>query len=321
VPDIDAALVVAIAFAAGVSIQALARLSRVPAIVVLLAAGALLGPEGLGWVRPSALGDGLFVLVDFAVAIILFEGALNLDVARLRREERVIRRLITVGALLTLAGGAIAARVWLAWPWPLAALFGSLVVVTGPTVVGPLVRSLRLRPRLQTVLEAEGVFIDPVGALLAVLVLQVILAADASEAAAGMRDLAARLVAGLALGAAGGFGIGFLLRLTRLVRGLENVLVLAFVTLLFHIGEHFLSQSGLLAVTVAGVIVGNFRNPVIDDLREFKDQLTLLLIGTIFVLLAADIGLTEVRALGWSGVAVVVSLISGEDFRDKAPLS
>jgi NhaP-type Na+/H+ or K+/H+ antiporter len=172
VPDIDAALVVAIAFAAGVSIQALARLSRVPAIVVLLAAGALLGPEGLGWVRPSALGDGLFVLVDFAVAIILFEGALNLDVARLRREERVIRRLITVGALLTLAGGAIAARVWLAWPWPLAALFGSLVVVTGPTVVGPLVRSLRLRPRLQTVLEAEGVFIDPVGALLAVLVLR-----------------------------------------------------------------------------------------------------------------------------------------------------
>ena len=284
-------------------------MARVPAIVLLLAAGAALGPEGLGWVRPAALGDGLFVLVDFAVAVILFEGALNLDLARLRREERVIRHLVTTGALVTLAGAALAARFWLSWSWELATLFGALVVVTGPTVVGPLVRNLRLRPRLQTVLEAEGVFIDPIGALLAVLVLQVTLAADASEAAVGMRDLAARLVAGLTLGFAGGFALGFLLRLTRLVHGLENILVLALVTLLFHVGEHVFSQSGLIAVTAAGVIVGNFENPVIEDLREFKDQLTLLLIGTIFVLLAADIGLAEVQALGWNGLAVVGTLI------------
>ena len=305
----DPALIVAIALAAGVSIQVLARAAGVPAIVLLLAAGAALGPAGLALVDPSALGEGLFVLVDFAVAIILFEGALNLDLARLRREERVIRRLVTVGALVTLAGAALAARVWLDWPWALAALFGSLVVVTGPTVVGPLVRHLRLRARLQTVLEAEGVFIDPIGAVLAVLVLQITLATDAAEAAAGMADLAARLATGVALGVAGGFAMAGLLRLARLVRGFENVLVLAWVTLLFHLGEHALSQSGLIAVTVAGVIVGNFQNPVIDDLREFKDQLTLLLIGTIFVLLAADVGLREVQELGWSGVAVVASLI------------
>lgn len=181
--------------------------------------------------------------------------------------------------------------------------------MTGPTVVGPLVRNPRLRPRLQTVLEAEGVFIDPIGALLAVLVLQITLAADASQAAAGMRDLAARLAFGLGLGVAGGFGLAYLLRLTRLVHGLENILVLGLVTLRFHVGEHVLSQTGLIAVTAAGVVVGNFESRVVDDLREFKDQLTLLLIGTIFVLLAADVGLNEVRALGWNGLGVVLTLI------------
>ena len=307
--DASAALVVALALVAGVSVQCVAKLVRVPAIVLLLAAGAALGPDGIGWVRPAALGDGLFVLVDFAVAIILFEGALNLDLKRLRREERVIRLLVTTGAVITFAGATLAARLWLAWPWALATLFGALVVVTGPTVVGPLVRNLRLRPRLQTVLEAEGVFIDPIGALLAVLVLQVTLATDASQAAAGMRDLAVRLVAGLAIGAAGGFILTLFLRFPKLVRGLENILVLAFVTLVFHLGEHVLSQSGLIAVTAAGVIVGNFENPVIDDLREFKDQLTLLLIGAIFILLAADVRMAEVRALGWQGLAVVGTLI------------
>ncbi len=307
--DASAALVVAVALVAGVSVQMVAKLVRIPAIVLLLGAGAALGPTGLGWVRPAALGDGLFILVDFAVAIILFEGALNLDLARLRREERVIRLLVTIGALITFVGGTFAARLWLAWPWPLATLFGALVVVTGPTVVGPLVRNLRLRPRLQTVLEAEGVFIDPIGALLAVLMLQLILATDASQAAAGMSDLAVRLVAGLAIGVVGGFALMLLLRISKLVRGFENILVLAFVTLVFHLGEHVLSQTGLIAVTAAGVIVGNFENPVIDDLREFKDQLTLLLIGTIFILLAADVGIAELQALGWEGAAVVVTLI------------
>ena len=230
--ETDAALVVAIALASGILIQCLAQAVRVPAIVLLLAAGVGLGPDGLGWVRPGELGEGLFLLVDFAVAVILFEGALNLDITRLRREEQVIRRLVTSGALVTLLGGTLAARLWLAWDWPVAVLFGALVVVTGPTVVGPLVRNLRLRPRLQTVLEAEGVFIDPIGAFLAVLVMQVTLATNAAEAAAGMADLASRLLTGAALGAVGGFVMIGLLRLRSFVHGLENVLVLALVFLL-----------------------------------------------------------------------------------------
>jgi NhaP-type Na+/H+ or K+/H+ antiporter len=147
------ALTVAIALAGGMAIQLVARTIRVPAIILLLGAGLLMGPQGLGWVQPTELGDGLFVVVDFAVAIILFEGALNLKVQRLRREERVIRQLITTGAIVTLVGGALAAHLWLGWPWMQAILFGSLVVVTGPTVVGPLVRDLRLQPRLQRLLS------------------------------------------------------------------------------------------------------------------------------------------------------------------------
>jgi NhaP-type Na+/H+ or K+/H+ antiporter len=305
----DVALIVAIALAGGVLIQCFAQAIRIPAIILLIGAGVGLGPDGLGWVRPSELGDGLFLLVDFAVAVILFEGALNLDITRLRREERVIRRLITTGSLITLLGGTLAARLWLGWAWPLAFLFGALVVVTGPTVVGPLVRNLRLQPRLQTTLEAEGVFIDPIGAFLAVLVMQVMLATDAAQAAVGMWDMASRLMAGTALGVVGGFVILGLLRLRSFVHGLENVLVLAMVVLFFFVGENALSQSGLLVVTVAGVIVGNFGTAVDDNLREFKDQLTLLFIGAIFILLAADVRMAGVMALGWPGVAVLGTLM------------
>ena len=303
------ALTVALALAAGVAIQCVARSIRVPAIVLLLATGIVVGPTVLGWVQPDQLGGGLYVLVDFAVAVILFEGALNLEVKRLRRAERAIRRLVTWGALVTLSGGALAAWLWLGWEWPRAVLFGSLVVVTGPTVVGPLVRDLRLRPRLRTVLEAEGVLIDPIGAILAVLVLQLTLSPNALVVAAEGWDLLLRLTVGIGLGVSGGLLIAVLLRLPQFVHGLENILTLALVMLLFFLAEHIVSQSGLLAVTSAGLVVGNLESAVDEDLREFKDQLTVLMVGAVFILLAADIGLAEVMALGWPGLAVLLSLV------------
>ena len=120
------------------------------------------------------LGD-MFGIVDFGVAIILFEGGLNLEWSRLKRQEAAIRRLITWGALVTLVGAAALAGLVLGWHWDLAILFGALVVVTGPTVIQPLLRDMRLRPRLKTILEAEGVLIDPIGALLAGFILQLVL--------------------------------------------------------------------------------------------------------------------------------------------------
>ena len=303
------ALTVALAFAAGMLVQCVARSLRVPAIILLLATGVLLGHEGLGWVEPEALGNGLFVLVDFAVAIILFEGGLNLRLGRLRREQRVIRQLITWGALVTLLGGGAAARYWLGWSWPMALLFGSLVVVTGPTVVSPLVRHLRLHTRPQTILEAEGVLIDPIGALLAVLVLQVTLAAGPLGVMGEFGGLLWRLAIGTVTGVTGGLLIAGALRVPSFVHGFENALTLALVVLLFHASDAIVAPSGLLAVTVAGLVVGNVKSPMDEDLREFKDQLTVLMIGVVFILLAAGIALGEIWALGWAGVGVLATLM------------
>ena len=302
------ALTWVVALGAGVLAQSLARHLRLPGIVVLLGFGVALGPDLLGWVEPRALGEGLRSIVDLAVAIILFEGGLNLEISRLRRAQTPLRRLVTVGALSTLVGGTAAASWILDWPLVQAVLFGSLVVVTGPTVIGPLVRESRLRPRVGSILEAEGVLIDPVGAVLAVLVLELALSPEA--AASGATDFLLRLGLGATMGAAGGLLLVGLFRIRGLIpEGYTNILTLAYVLLLFQACEQILEQSGILAATLAGVVVGNFRTPVSRALREFKEELTVLLIGLLFVLLAADVRLADVRTLGWAGVGVVAVLV------------
>lgn len=153
--SVHVGLTIAIALAAGVLAQSVAKHLRLPGIVLLLALGFILGHDGLGWVNPQDLGNGLFGIVDFAVAIILFEGGLNLEINRLRHQEQSIRRLITIVAVLTLFGAALAVYLLLQWSWSLSLLFGSLVVVTGPTVVAPLIRDMRLRQNLKIILEAE----------------------------------------------------------------------------------------------------------------------------------------------------------------------
>ncbi len=303
-------LIVALALAAGVLCQSAARHLRMPGIVPLLVAGVALGPDGLGWIDPSALGDGLLAIVDVAVAVILFEGGLNLQISRLRREQAPIRRLVTWGALVTLVGGALATRAFLGWDWSTSFLFSSLVIVTGPTVIGPLVNQLRLKSRVATVLEAEGVLIDPIGAIVAVLVLEVVLAPNFDSVAAGGIDLLLRLGFGAGMGAAAGAALAWVLGRRNFVpEGHENIFALASVLLLFNGCDAVVSHSGILAVTVAGVVVGNRQILVDRDLREFKDQLTVLLIGLLFVLLAADVRFEHVADLGWGGVAVVATLV------------
>lgn len=301
---------IAIALAAGVLAQSMAKHLRLPGIVLLLALGFGLGHDGLGWVNPQDLGSGLFGIVDFAVAIILFEGGLNLEITRLRHQEQSIRRLITIGAVLTLFGAALAVYFLLEWSWPLSLLFGSLVVVTGPTVVAPLLRGMRLRQNLKTILEAEGVLIDPIGAILAILVLNLTVGAQSGILAGEAMDFVFRLAFGLFIGGIGGVFLGGILRIRSLVpHGFENIFTLATVFLLFQGSDHVISQSGILAVTIAGVVVGNMRTPVDRDLREFKDQMTILLVGLLFILLAADVRFEEIRSLGWGGPSVLFALI------------
>jgi len=303
------ALTLALALAIGIAAQSVSRHLRIPGIVLLLLAGAGLGPDGMDWIDPRSLGAGLTAVVELAVAVILFEGGLNLEISRLRREQTSIRRLVTWGALITLVGGALAAHWCLDWSWMRSFVFGGLIVVTGPTVVGPLVRNLRLRSRVATVLEAEGVLIDPIGAILAVLLLEIALQGIESIWDAPML-LGASLGFGAIAGLLAGFALAGLLRVRNLVPdGYENIFALAYVLLLFQGCDEIVPHSGILAVTVAGVVVGNLRTRVDRNLREFKDQLTVLLIGLLFVLLAADVRFDDVLALGWRGLAVVGLLV------------
>ncbi len=307
------ALTVAIALAVGLSAQALGRHLRIPGIILLLAAGAVLGPDGLGLVDPGALGGGIEILVSYAVAVILFEGGLNLNLARLRRQAVVIRRLITEGALITSAGGAILARYLMGWDWSVSIVFGTLVMVTGPTVITPILRRTRIKHELHTILEAEGVFIDAVGALTAVAAFEAVFAGSVAhgESSTGVLvDFIVRFGGGCLLGLIGGAIMTMLVRWDRIVPdGLENVFILSLVLVLFQVSNDLLPESGIAAAAVAGVLVGNTKTRITRDLREFKEQLTVMLIGMLFVLLAADVRLEDVRGLGASGLLVVAGLM------------
>jgi NhaP-type Na+/H+ or K+/H+ antiporter len=307
-----ASLTFAFAFGAGVAAQLAARTLRMPAIVLLLAFGVLLGPDIGGFIDPAALGAGLHAIVRLAVAVILFEGALNLDLARLAREQSAIRALVTVGAAVTATGGTLAARWLMGFEWDLALLFGTLVIVTGPTVVKPILRNVPLRPRLATVLEAEGVLIDPVGAIVAAVTLQLVTGAEGTSGlASGLREFAERVGFGAGAGALAGFVLGRLLRPRRFVpEGLENLVSLGAVLALHEACELAMPESGILAVTVAGVVVGNTSGARVGrDLREFQEPLSVGLIGVLFVLLAADVRIADVAALGAPGLLVVAALV------------
>jgi len=305
----DPTLTFALALAAGVAAQVLAHHLRVPGIVVFLTAGVVLGPDVVGIVQPDSLGTGLDTLVGLAVALILFEGGLNLNVDRLRRQATTIRRLVTVGALVTATGSTIAARLLMRWDWPTSILFGTLVIVTGPTVIGPLVRRIRLTPRLRTILEAEGVLIDPIGAIIAVVTLEVLLATEPGSAAIGLLGIPSRLLVGSLAGAAGGFLIAFLLGRERLIpEEIANVFTLSMVLALYAVSEAILPETGILAAPVAGIVVGNARARA-AELMEFKEQITTMLVAMLFVLLAADVRLAEVMGLGWGGIGTIALLM------------
>ncbi|MCZ6745747.1 MAG: sodium:proton antiporter [Acidobacteria bacterium] len=306
----DAALTVAWSLLAGVVAQSLARHLRLPGIVLLLAAGVLLGPDGLGLVQPATLGPALSMLVSFAVAVVLFEGGLNLDLRRLRREATTIRRLVVLGALITGLGGAVAARFLMGWPWILSLLFGSLVIVTGPTVITPLLRRIKVRRSVATILEAEGVLIDPVGAIIAVLALEAALNTADPGRGSELANFALRIGVGVVVGVAGGLLLAVLLRFRKVVpEEMQNVFALAMVFAVFQTSDAMQHESGIMAVTVAGLIFGNLRSQALRELKEFKEQLTLMLIGLLFVLLAADVRVQQVMALGKAGLLTVVALM------------
>jgi len=304
------AFTISIALAMGMIAQSVARHIKIPGIVLLLAVGVLLGPDGANIIRPALLGEALPLLVGFAVAVILFEGGMNLRIARLQREGRTIRQLISVGALVTAIGGTLTAKLLMSWDWNTAILFGILIIVTGPTVITPLLRRIKLRQSVATVLEAEGILLDAIGAIVAVVALEVVVSPSGYTLLASPFMILGRLLVGSLLGIIGGFIMAWLLGIRKLVpEGLENVFTLSLVFALFQISNALSHESGIVAVTIAGMVVGNRKTIVRRELMEFKEQLTVMLIGMLFILLAADVRLNAVMSLGMGGFYTVLILM------------
>lgn len=294
---------------AGVTAQVIGEIARVPSIIFLLLFGIGLGPDGIGVLHPQDLGIGLEVIVALSVALILFEGGLSLELSELGQVSNSLRNLVTIGIFVTLIGGGMAAH-WLGeFPWSLAFLYASLVVVTGPTVIGPLLRQVAVDRKVATLLEGEGVLIDPIGAILAVVVLDIILNGDADPTTV-VGGLILRLSIGTLIGLVGGGLMGLLLkRASFLGEDLRNLTVLAGLWGLFGLAQSIRSEAGLMTTVVAGMMVRWLSVPDERLLRRFKGQLTVLAVSVLFILLAADLSIASVFALGQGAVLTVLVLM------------
>ncbi len=291
-------LTLCLAVAAGVSITVLSQKVGLPAIVLLLVGGILLGPEALGWVQPAALGGGLRVLVGLIVAVILFEGGLTLDLAGFRQAPTTIKRLLTYGVGITWFGTALATAVIFRVGLGMALMVGSLVIVTGPTVIGPILRRLRVSSRVHHTLYWESVLIDAVGVFMAVLCYEWLEAAHGGgeSLVTPVARFVLRVLVGGALGLVAGLGMSAALKRGWVAKGHVNIFALAGALGTFGIAQTLLDEAGVLAVVVAGLVIGVRNPPQLKYIRHFKLQLAELGVGTLFILLAAQLEVWRFRS-------------------------
>jgi len=294
---------------AGFACQWLAWRMKMPSILLLLVTGIILGPW-LGWLDADAVfGDLLQPLVSLAVAVILYEGAMTLKLGEIRGHGDVVRNLVTVGVAITWVIATLAARYFLGWDIYLAALFGAIVTVSGPTVIFPLLRTIRPTNALSNVLRWEGILVDPLGAILAVLVFNtIIVTQEAADAAHLVSTLGLIVLTGVGLGCLLGHAFGVALRRHWLPDFLRDYAALALVILTFTLAETIESESGLLAVTIMGVWQANMRDLDLEDILDFKESLTLVLVGGLFIVLAARIDFGALLSLSSGAFAVLFTL-------------
>lgn len=285
--------------------QWLAWRLRLPAILFLLLSGILAGPV-LGVLDPGALfGPLLFPLTSLAVALILFEGSLTLHLSEWREIGSVVRRMVTLGALATWVVIAVATHLLLGFSWELAVLFGSLTLVTGPTVIVPMLRVVRPRASVANILRWEGIVIDPIGALAAVVTFSFIVSRDQGGWSQSLATFAGVIGCGTLLGVLGGWALGVVLRRHWLPEYLHNLAALAAVLGVFIASNLLVHESGLLAVTLMGMWLANMRGVDVKPILHFKENLSVLLISGLFILLAARLDLKALLALGPATLALL----------------
>lgn len=307
---LDPVMAVAMVGALGVGAQWIAWRLRMPAIVLMLAAGLLAGPV-FGVFDPSRdIGTLMGPMISIAVAIILFEGGLTLDFHSLRGAEQGVKRLVFLGAPVGWIGSALALHYVGGLGWESSAVFGGIMIVTGPTVIAPLLRQARLNRRPAQLLQWEAIVNDPIGALAAVLAFEVIVvsASAGSFGLAAWQILRGIVVAGV-LGWAGGWILSEAFRRGKVPEYMKVPVLFSILLGIFALTDYILHESGLLAVTVMGVVIANANLPSYTELRRFKEHATILLVSGVFVLLAANMDMETLRLINWNAVAMVAVVI------------
>jgi NhaP-type Na+/H+ or K+/H+ antiporter len=301
---------IALILVLGVSAQWVAWRLHVPSILILLLFGFLAGPVTHVLDPQTLLGNLLMPVVSLSVALVLFEGGMSLRLGELREVGAVVRNLVTVGALTTGVVTAVASRWAVGLSWHLAALLGAILSVTGPTVIGPLLRHVRPMGRLGPILKWEGIVIDPLGALAAVLVFESFELGKSEHPAALLIGAALKTAGvGCATGILSASALVVLFRRRWVPDHLHNPLTLMAVAAAFVSSNAAQHESGLFAVTVMGLALANQRWVVVHHIAEFKETLSILLISSLFIILAARLELSALVAVGWRGLLLLAALI------------
>lgn len=289
--------------------QLLAWRVRMPPILFLLLTGILAGPV-LGLIKPEKmLGDLFHPFVSLSVAIILFEGSLNLKIREIRGLHSVVRNMVSFGMLATWLITTLATRLIFGISWEVSTLFGAIMVVTGPTVVAPILRTVRPVSSISNILKWESIVIDPIGATLAVLVFEFIVIGEGQDALGHTLTTFSHL---LFIGSLIGFMVGYFfalsLRYHLIPEYLHNICALGLVFASYALADHFQPESGLVTVTVFGVLLANMKDVDLEHILAFKETLSILLISLLFIILAARIDFADLRQLGWNALLICLVL-------------
>lgn len=308
---LDPIAAVALVGALGVGAQWLAWQLRMPAIVLMLAVGVLAGPV-LGIFDPARdIGEFYLPMISIAVAIILFEGGLTLNFHTLRDAADGVKRLVFIGAPLGWLLSTLALRYGAGTTWESAAVFGGIMIVTGPTVIAPLLRSARLARRPAALLQWEAILNDPVGALAAVLALEVVIVLrTAEQVGSAVWTLVIGIALATVLGIAAGYALAWAFRRAKVPEFMKVPVLFASVLAVFAVSNMVLHESGLLAVTVMGIVIANANLPSYGELHRFKEHATILLVSGVFILLAASLDFAALSQLTWRSVVFVIIVLS-----------
>ncbi|BBU56600.1 sodium/hydrogen exchanger [Mameliella alba] len=307
---LDPVLAFGLVGALGVGSQWLAWRLRLPAIVLMLVAGLIIGPV-TGILDPaSQFGDMLQPMIAVAVAIILFEGGLTLDLHRLSDAAKGVRRLVLIGAPLGWIASASALHFVAGLSWESSAVFGGIMIVTGPTVIAPLLRQARLQRRPAALMQWEAIVNDPVGALAAVLAFEVVMVLrTATSAGHAMIEIGMGVAIATVLGLAAGWGVVRAFRQAWVPEYMKVPVLFVVLLGVFALADHVLHESGLLAVTIMGLWIANAKLPSFTEIYRFKEHATVLLVSGVFILLAAGMSFERLAVLDWRAGAFVLAVI------------